>query len=142
MKVLINSVDGEIFSLDVTPQTTVRQLKVKFKINCSTYSFCFQTKITEGIEAETDFYLTHGTQILDADDSSLEQLEISDMATLNCSARLLGGKVHGSLARAGKVRAQTPKVDKQEKKKKKRGKLIMLRIDFGAFNNIYIKQIL
>ena len=31
------------------------------------------------------------------------------------------GKVHGSLARAGKVRAQTPKVEKQEKKKKKTG---------------------
>jgi len=28
------------------------------------------------------------------------------------------GKVHGSLARAGKVRGQTPKVSKQEKKKK------------------------
>jgi small subunit ribosomal protein S30e len=28
-----------------------------------------------------------------------------------------GGKVHGSLARAGKVRNQTPKVEKQEKKK-------------------------
>lgn len=28
------------------------------------------------------------------------------------------GKVHGSLARAGKVRGQTPKVAKQEKKKK------------------------
>ncbi|KAI3630595.1 hypothetical protein MIR68_008855 [Amoeboaphelidium protococcarum] len=27
------------------------------------------------------------------------------------------GKVHGSLARAGKVKGQTPKVDKQEKKK-------------------------
>lgn len=27
------------------------------------------------------------------------------------------GKVHGSLARAGKVKSQTPKVDKQEKKK-------------------------
>uniref|UniRef100_A0A8C8TX11 40S ribosomal protein S30 n=1 Tax=Peromyscus maniculatus bairdii TaxID=230844 RepID=A0A8C8TX11_PERMB len=31
---------------------------------------------------------------------------------------MLGGKVHGSLARAGKVRGQTPKVTKQEKKKK------------------------
>jgi small subunit ribosomal protein S30e len=28
-----------------------------------------------------------------------------------------GGKVHGSLARAGKVKGQTPKVDKAEKKK-------------------------
>ena len=32
------------------------------------------------------------------------------------------GKVHGSLARAGKVRNQTPKVDKQEKKKKPKGR--------------------
>ncbi|EEF51078.1 40S ribosomal protein S30, putative [Ricinus communis] len=31
------------------------------------------------------------------------------------------GKVHGSLARAGKVRGQTPKVAKQDKKKKKPG---------------------
>jgi small subunit ribosomal protein S30e len=30
--------------------------------------------------------------------------------------------VHGSLARAGKVRSQTPKVDKQEKKKKPTGR--------------------
>ena len=28
------------------------------------------------------------------------------------------GKVHGSLARAGKVKGQTPKVEKQEDKKK------------------------
>jgi len=35
---------------------------------------------------------------------------------------LLGGKVHGSLARAGKVKGQTPKVEKQEKKKKKTGR--------------------
>ncbi|KAG0501408.1 hypothetical protein HPP92_001480 [Vanilla planifolia] len=32
------------------------------------------------------------------------------------------GKVHGSLARAGKVRGQTPKVTKQDKKKKPRGR--------------------
>ncbi|KAF8120023.1 ribosomal protein S30-domain-containing protein [Boletus edulis] len=32
------------------------------------------------------------------------------------------GKVHGSLARAGKVKAQTPKVEKQEKKKNPRGR--------------------
>ncbi|KAL5497890.1 RPS30A [Sanghuangporus vaninii] len=30
--------------------------------------------------------------------------------------------VHGSLARAGKVRSQTPKVDKQEKKKQPKGR--------------------
>lgn len=32
------------------------------------------------------------------------------------------GKVHGSLARAGKVRNQTPKVAKQEKKKRATGR--------------------
>ena len=32
---------------------------------------------------------------------------------------LFQGKVHGSLARAGKVRGQTPKVEKQEAGKKK-----------------------
>ncbi|KAI8817451.1 30S ribosomal protein S30e [Fimicolochytrium jonesii] len=32
------------------------------------------------------------------------------------------GKVHGSLARAGKVKGQCPKVEKQEKKKKKTGR--------------------
>merc|ERR1712018_551187 len=35
---------------------------------------------------------------------------------------LMGGKVHGSLARAGKVRGQTPEVEAQEKKKKKTGR--------------------
>ena len=35
---------------------------------------------------------------------------------------LFAGKVHGSLARAGKVKGQTPKVEKQEKKKKKTGR--------------------
>ncbi|SMQ45690.1 unnamed protein product [Zymoseptoria tritici ST99CH_3D7] len=32
------------------------------------------------------------------------------------------GKVHGSLARAGKVKAQTPKVEPQEKKKTPKGR--------------------
>ena len=35
---------------------------------------------------------------------------------------MVGGKVHGSLARAGKVKGQTPKVEKQEKKKQKTGR--------------------
>ncbi|KAK2578664.1 hypothetical protein KPH14_012153 [Odynerus spinipes] len=42
--------------------------------------------------------------------------------TLELTVPLLGGKVHGSLARAGKVKAQTPKVEKQEKSKKKTGR--------------------
>ncbi|KAK6120451.1 hypothetical protein DH2020_045806 [Rehmannia glutinosa] len=41
---------------------------------------------------------------------------------LNLLSRSTVGKVHGSLARAGKVRGQTPKVAKQDKKKKPRGR--------------------
>ncbi len=48
---------------------------------------------------------------------------IQKEATLHLVLRLRGGgKVHGSLARAGKVRNQTPKVEKQEKKKKTTGR--------------------
>ncbi|KAM0095194.1 40S ribosomal protein S30 [Aspergillus fumigatus] len=34
------------------------------------------------------------------------------------------GKVHGSLARAGKVKSATPKVEKQEKKKEPKGRAL------------------
>jgi len=47
---------------------------------------------------------------------------VSDSATLDLDLRMLGGKVHGSLARAGKVKGQTPKVEKKEKRKKKTGR--------------------
>merc|ERR1719433_1719148 len=43
-------------------------------------------------------------------------------AHIDVTVPLMGGKVHGSLARAGKVRGQTPKVEAQEKKKKKTGR--------------------
>merc|ERR1711934_292090 len=36
--------------------------------------------------------------------------------------KLLGGKVHGSLALAGKVKGQTPKVEAEEKRKRKTGR--------------------
>ncbi|XP_045457086.1 ubiquitin-like protein FUBI [Melitaea cinxia] len=53
-----------------------------------------------------------------------DDLLVSELAALDLdlTVPLLGGKVHGSLARAGKVRGQTPKVEKQEKKKKKTGR--------------------
>ncbi|GIY54334.1 40S ribosomal protein S30 [Caerostris extrusa] len=47
---------------------------------------------------------------------------LQDGMTVEATVGLLGGKVHGSLARAGKVKGQTPKVEKQEKKKKKTGR--------------------
>uniref|UniRef100_A0A0A9WSW4 40S ribosomal protein S30 n=1 Tax=Lygus hesperus TaxID=30085 RepID=A0A0A9WSW4_LYGHE len=53
------------------------------------------------------------------DDVTVGELENQ---SLDITVPLLGGKVHGSLARAGKVKGQTPKVEKQEKKKKKTGR--------------------
>ncbi|XP_052871053.1 40S ribosomal protein S30-like, partial [Anopheles cruzii] len=57
-------------------------------------------------------------QLLD-DDISVLELSANE---LDVTVGLLGGKVHGSLARAGKVKGQTPKVEKKEKKKKKTGR--------------------
>uniref|UniRef100_A0A672K2E2 Ubiquitin-like protein FUBI n=1 Tax=Sinocyclocheilus grahami TaxID=75366 RepID=A0A672K2E2_SINGR len=57
---------------------------------------------------------------------TLHSLDVSGLETVRdvkvSLTAMCGSKVHGSLARAGKVRGQTPKVDKQEKKKKKTGR--------------------
>ena len=54
------------------------------------------------------------------DSSSLAECGVTSDATLRLSFGLCGGgKVHGSLARAGKVKNQTPKVQKSEEKKAK-----------------------
>uniref|UniRef100_A0A1L8DS49 Putative 40s ribosomal s30 protein-like protein n=1 Tax=Nyssomyia neivai TaxID=330878 RepID=A0A1L8DS49_9DIPT len=54
--------------------------------------------------------------------SSDDSISSLTSCELDLNLLLLGGKVHGSLARAGKVKGQTPKVEKQEKKKKKTGR--------------------
>ncbi|GAA5902751.1 hypothetical protein JCM5296_001272 [Sporobolomyces johnsonii] len=46
------------------------------------------------------------------------------------------GKVHGSLARAGKVKSQTPKVEPQEKKKKVTGRAKKRLIYNSRFVNV------
>ena len=51
-------------------------------------------------------------------DHTLAEYNIQEESVLSMTLRLIGGgKVHGSLTRAGKVKNQTPKVDKQEKAK-------------------------
>merc|ERR1711915_944392 len=40
-----------------------------------------------------------------------EEFGLTEEAEIELVPRLMGGKVHGSLARAGKVKGQTPKVD-------------------------------
>merc|ERR1711860_22737 len=72
----------------------------------------------EGLAAEEMAVYYEGQPLEDA----TELYSFKNEATLHVELRMVGGKVHGSLARAGKVRGQTPKVDKQEIKKKKTGR--------------------
>uniref|UniRef100_U5EXC7 Putative 40s ribosomal protein s30 n=1 Tax=Corethrella appendiculata TaxID=1370023 RepID=U5EXC7_9DIPT len=90
--------------VEVEPQNTVNEIKHKLAI-------------LENITAD-DLTLSCEGKILAGDDfvSSLSSFE------LDLTVPLIGGKVHGSLARAGKVKGQTPKVEKQEKKKKRTGR--------------------
>merc|ERR1719468_967892 len=68
-----------------------------------------------------------------------------DLNNVNCQQTidldfgLIGGKVHGSLARAGKVKGQTPKVDKAEDTKKKRTGRAKRRIQYNRrFVNVVV----
>ncbi|XP_077319684.1 ubiquitin-like FUBI-ribosomal protein eS30 fusion protein isoform X2 [Lithobates pipiens] len=96
-----------LHTLDVSDQDTVLNVKAR-------------VAQLEGLE-DCDLVLSYGGAAL-GDDVLLSQSGVGDQCTLELSGRLLGGKVHGSLARAGKVRGQTPKVAKQEKKKKRTGR--------------------
>merc|ERR1712079_339343 len=69
-------------------------------------------------EGSEEVLLYAGGRPLDMEMSAADLAEVS----LDVTVPLKGGKVHGSLARAGKVRGQTPKVEAQEKKKTGRAK--------------------
>merc|ERR1711972_312736 len=76
-----------------------------------------QLALLEGVEPEMLSLFCCGTPL--EDEMSLGALENQ---SVDLTIPLKGGKVHGSLARAGKVRGQTPKVEAGEKKKKKTGR--------------------
>lgn len=73
----------------------------------------------EGVDCEDVAMYSAGAPL---DNETILSACASELSTLELEVRLRGGKVHGSLARAGKVKGQTPKVDKSEKKKKKTGR--------------------
>merc|ERR1712189_97710 len=71
----------------------------------------------EGIdEVENQILNLNGSPLIE--EEPLSACGLSELSTIEMTSRLLGGKVHGSLARAGKVKGQTSKVEKQKKKKK------------------------
>ncbi|CAG9537725.1 unnamed protein product [Cercopithifilaria johnstoni] len=121
MQIFVRDVDNIVQSICIPETSTVAELKALLHLDGA--------------------LLTYGTTILDNDKASLTDFGIYDKANIDVSFRLLGGKVHGSLARAGKVRAQTPKVEKQEKKKKKTGRAAR-RIQYNRrFVNIAVSGI-
>merc|ERR1712168_447693 len=77
-----------------------------------------------GIASENQVLTYAGRPLHSDHDENITLLEhnIQEFSTIFLGERLRGGKVHGSLARAGKVKGQTPKVDPQEKKKPKTGR--------------------
>merc|ERR1711991_174288 len=70
----------------------------------------------EGIAVEDQYLVSAGRPL------EYGLLDVSPLSTIEVGMRMVGGKVHGSLARAGKVKGQTPKIEKQEKKKEKTGR--------------------
>ncbi|XP_008062790.1 ubiquitin-like protein FUBI [Carlito syrichta] len=92
----------KLHTLKVTGRETVAQIKT-------------QVAAPEGIAWEDQDVLLAGTPL--EDEVTLGQSGVEALATLELADRMLGGKVRGSLARAGKVRGQTPKMAKQEKEK-------------------------
>ncbi|XP_026633388.1 putative ubiquitin-like protein FUBI-like protein ENSP00000310146, partial [Microtus ochrogaster] len=95
----------ELHTREVTGQEMVTQIKA-------------HVTSLEGIAREDQVLLLAGSPL--EDEATLGQCGVEALTTLEVAGRMLGGKVHGSLAHAGKVRSQTPKVAKQEKKKKKK----------------------
>ncbi|KAL1491780.1 hypothetical protein ABEB36_012326 [Hypothenemus hampei] len=73
--------------------------------------------LLEGLDSSLIKLYVSGSPV--KDEECVNGLSESD---IDINIGLPGGKVHGSLARAGKVKGQTPKVEKQEKKKKKTGR--------------------
>merc|ERR1712106_349349 len=102
MQLIVNG--NQTHVLDVSPDADVAQLRV-------------QLSMLEGIDCEQLNLFCSGSPL--EDDVNLAVLENQ---TIDLTIPRKGGKVHGSLARAGKVRGQTPKVEAGEKKKKKTGR--------------------
>jgi len=102
MQLIVNGSQTHV--VEVSPEANVAQLRV-------------QLSMLEGVDCEQLNLFCSGSPL--EDEYTLGALE---NLTIDLTVPLLGGKVHGSLARAGKVRGQTPKVEAGEKKKKKTGR--------------------
>merc|ERR1711935_167635 len=95
MKVFVRAQDSQV--LDVCGSATVAQVKEQLSVE--------------------ECQLSFGGRML-ADDQTLSSYGIESLNTLDLTVALKGGKQHGSLTQAGRVKGRTPKVPKMEGKKK------------------------
>lgn len=107
MQIFVKTLTGKTITLEVEASDTIEHVKS-----------LIQQK--EGVESDLQ-RLTFASEMI-TDNRCLSEYNIQTESTLHLMIPVCGGKVHGSLAGAGKVKGQTPKVEKQEKKKKKTGR--------------------
>uniref|UniRef100_A0A8D2FGB6 Ubiquitin-like domain-containing protein n=1 Tax=Theropithecus gelada TaxID=9565 RepID=A0A8D2FGB6_THEGE len=94
----------ELHTLEVTGQEMVTQIKA-------------HVASLEGIAPGDQVVLLAGTPL--EDEATMGQCGVEALISQVASC-MLGGKVHGSLTHAGKVRGQTLKVAKQEEEEEER----------------------
>eukprot|EP00274_Cyanoptyche_gloeocystis_P008257 CAMPEP_0196651714 /NCGR_PEP_ID=MMETSP1086-20130531/794_1 /TAXON_ID=77921 /ORGANISM="Cyanoptyche gloeocystis , Strain SAG4.97" /LENGTH=137 /DNA_ID=CAMNT_0041981867 /DNA_START=49 /DNA_END=462 /DNA_ORIENTATION=- len=103
MQIFVAGLSDKTAVLEVEATETIAELKTRIQYSC-------------GVASEEQ-YLTCGSRVLE-DACTLCECGVATDSTIDVNFRVLGGKVHGSLARAGKVKGQTPKVAPKEGKKK------------------------
>merc|ERR1712039_1040373 len=121
MQIFISGAKTDVY--DVSPSIRVGDLKELIAFR-------------SGVACENQVLTFAGRPL--TDDLTLSEGELQEASTVYLGERLLGGKVHGSLARAGKVKGQTPKVDAQEKKKPKTGRAKRLQQYNNRFVNVVV----
>merc|ERR1712183_488462 len=91
MQIFVNGAKTDVY--DVSPSITIGDLKELIEFR-------------SGVSFDNQVLTCAGRPL--TDEQTLTEGDIQESSTVYLGERLLGGKVHGSLARAGKVKGQTP----------------------------------